>query len=629
MSKARSKRILGLFAILIMMHHLGQKVSAFWVPASVRQHGLEPFVPIGFLLVSFFFFCSGYGLRKRMKEDDDYFKGFLVRRLNRILMILVITNIIYLIVRHLYGTVYLPANPYSWYAYSIIVMYFGFFLIYRKENKVSHFLMALWILAYSVICYILISGNWWYNTPPVFLLGIIMADKEEAAAGEEKSVLNLKLKDKLIRIIVPVVIFIVTFILSENMPGFYHIFGINNYGIVNIIIVILQIICCSALSYSIYVLAAGKEEEEKEGKMSFKKVAGIALAFYGRMTLEFYLIHGLFIQLFGHHFVDDKTPPVFYIKNVFLYVLVVFVLATVSAFVLKLAADLMTRLYETKPIFERIFNDQKRLVLIVLGILVIITIIYSVYRHSVSSENDSKLEEYKKETITYVNVDGTDVAAHVEGEGKYTVVLLGSDWDPCPTMYLVPMLNNLKDTYKVVIIDFPGKGFSEKSDAERTTQYFVDIIHGTLEGLGIKENIILVPNQISAIYSYSYIEKYPDEVAGLVGIDAVFPELATRFLDGNYNSVDEYRWNLKRISRLEKLNQNFLVLTGYVTFQTPVYDYVFYGSGLKEYYGVMEEMYIRNYMQDAQLLEQKNVYDNCMSMDGYTLPDDLHVSFLL
>ena len=644
MSKARSKNILGLFAILIMMHHLGQKVSASWVPASVRQHGLEPFVPIGYLLVSFFFFCSGYGLRKRMKEDEDYFKGFLVRRTNRILMIFVITNIIYLIVRHLYGSVYLPINPYSWFVYAIIAMYFGFFFIYRKENRFSHILMAVWILIYSIICYILISGNWWYNTPPVFLLGILMADREAAKGDGEGVIPNLTIKEKLVRIIVPVIIFVVTFILSENLPGFYPALGIKNYGIVNLIIVLLQIIAGAAFSLAIYILASGNEGVNKvqseEGSDIDKSsvettvspvqhIGGLVLGFYGKMTLEFYLIHGLFVQLFGHHFIDDTTPPVYYIKNVPVYVLVVFVLATAAAFILKLAVDLIIHLYETKPMFGRIFDDQKRLIIILLIIFAIITVLFGLHRHNVSKENDAKLEEYRNEKITYVNVEGTDVATYVEGEGEYTVVLLGSDWDPCPTMYLIPLLNNLKDTYKVVIIDFPGKGFSAETEAERTTDYMVSIIHGTLEGLGVKDNIVLVPNQLSAIYSYKYIEKYPEGVVGLVGVDAVFPELATRFLDGNFVSVDEYKWTLRRIARLEKLNQDILDITGYVTFQTPIFDYVFYGSGLKDYYGAMEEMYIRNYNQEAQLNEQKNAYDNCMTVEGYKLPEDLHVSLLL
>ena len=47
MSIKKTKMIQGLFVVLVMMHHLAQKTSASWVPAKVRQPGLEVFLPIG------------------------------------------------------------------------------------------------------------------------------------------------------------------------------------------------------------------------------------------------------------------------------------------------------------------------------------------------------------------------------------------------------------------------------------------------------------------------------------------------------------------------------------------------------------------------------------------------------
>jgi membrane-bound acyltransferase YfiQ involved in biofilm formation len=181
MSKKTSKRILGLFAILIMMHHLAQKTSAFWIPDVYRQPGLGAFVPIGYPVVSFFFFCSGYGLIKQLRKKEDYMNGFLIRRLNRLLLVFVLTQIIFLLVRFAFEAVDLPLNPYSWFVYTILILYVGFFLIYRKNRRTDLLFMALWILGYSVVCHILVTGNWWINTAPVFLLGIYAADHEEGA----------------------------------------------------------------------------------------------------------------------------------------------------------------------------------------------------------------------------------------------------------------------------------------------------------------------------------------------------------------------------------------------------------------------------------------------------------------
>ena len=231
MSIKKSKRILGLFAILIMMHHLGQKTSAFWVPETVRQHGLEIFVPIGYLLVSFFFFCSGYGLVKSMRTKEDYFKGFLVKRLNRILFVFLVTQIIWLFSRIAKDAVWMPFNPYSWYVYTIIVLYIGFFLIYRKENKYSLLLMTAWILGYSVVCYIMITGNWWYNSALIFVLGIYMADREnkkdrDIDLGEEK----ISKKNKIVKLCILAVIMIAAFIISENGANIYNLLHMTNYS---------------------------------------------------------------------------------------------------------------------------------------------------------------------------------------------------------------------------------------------------------------------------------------------------------------------------------------------------------------------------------------------------------------
>ena len=175
MTGLKSKRVQGLFAVLIVFHHLSQMVSASWLPDQYRQPGLEVFVPIGYLLVGFFFFCSGYGLTKSMRTKEYYFDEFFVRRLNRILFAAIFVDIFYVILRVYKDNMTFPLNPYSWYVFTIIILYTGFFLAYRKETKASFAIMYAWVLAYCVLGYVLALGNWWINSCPAFLVGIFMA----------------------------------------------------------------------------------------------------------------------------------------------------------------------------------------------------------------------------------------------------------------------------------------------------------------------------------------------------------------------------------------------------------------------------------------------------------------------
>ena len=59
------------------------------------------------------------------------------------------------------------------------------------------------------------------------------------------------------------------------------------------------------------------------------------LAFFGGITLEFYLMHGIFVELFGYNFLDI-LPSVSYIKSVPLYLIVLFACSVPAALLLKL-----------------------------------------------------------------------------------------------------------------------------------------------------------------------------------------------------------------------------------------------------------------------------------------------------
>ena len=58
------------------------------------------------------------------------------------------------------------------------------------------------------------------------------------------------------------------------------------------------------------------------------------LAFMGGMTLEFYLIHGLFLELFSYNFAG-VAPSIYRITNVPLLLLVVFLPSLLAATSLK------------------------------------------------------------------------------------------------------------------------------------------------------------------------------------------------------------------------------------------------------------------------------------------------------
>ena len=70
------------------------------------------------------------------------------------------------------------------------------------------------------------------------------------------------------------------------------------------------------------------------------KIGNKVLKFMGALTLEFYLIHGLFVELFGYDFLEMR-PSIHYIRNVALYLLVVIALSVPAAVLLQKVHNLI------------------------------------------------------------------------------------------------------------------------------------------------------------------------------------------------------------------------------------------------------------------------------------------------
>ena len=64
------------------------------------------------------------------------------------------------------------------------------------------------------------------------------------------------------------------------------------------------------------------------------RIGNKVLQFMGALSLEFYLIHGLFVELFGYDFLELR-PSIYYIRNVALYLVVVIVLSVPAAVLLQ------------------------------------------------------------------------------------------------------------------------------------------------------------------------------------------------------------------------------------------------------------------------------------------------------
>lgn len=264
----------GFLALGIIFHHLSQ-----WVTTGSE---FSNFAYMGTYIVSIFFFLSGYGLYYQNEHKPNYMNGFLYKRLSRILVPVLFISLIYLVYRVANGqtinmeyfiNLFLKGSTIiinGWFVNIIILMYLFFYVSFKlfKKSEVAIFINLLLILCYIFAAIKLNYGFWWYNSslPFVILFTILLFISHRY-----------------------------DFIISKlNIVDSYSYALIANLD--NVI-------------FTFYFLLFIK-------KFNFDNKY---LNFIGKISFELYMIHGLFMAIFGKYFVSSTINDIVYTALVLIF----------------------------------------------------------------------------------------------------------------------------------------------------------------------------------------------------------------------------------------------------------------------------------------------------------------------
>ncbi|SFB68290.1 acyltransferase family protein [Butyrivibrio sp. YAB3001] len=340
LSLEQTKAFQGFLAVCIMLHHIGQKTAASWIqPKSRIVHGLDMFVPIGYLLVAIFLFFNGYGVYKSFHSKPNYLNGYVKKRILPVILALYSTTLIFFVVRLLIGEkmdgkqvlLYLTSidlcNPNTWYVIVLPFFYLAFYLSFKfiKKDGLAVAATTAFVVLYQLLGTRInhndfwIRGEWWYNCVHLFPIGIIFAKYENKIIPHVK-------KYYWAYLIVALAAFYPLYVWSGHMCDIFGYYG-ENWGAPDVVLrrrisLLSQVVLTTEFVFC-WLLLGMKV-----------KIGNAFLKFMGTITLEFYLIHGLFVELFGWQFDGGVRSP-HHIKYVIVYVLVVFALGVPSAILLK------------------------------------------------------------------------------------------------------------------------------------------------------------------------------------------------------------------------------------------------------------------------------------------------------
>lgn len=295
----QSKKLQGIAALLIILHHMVQSVTEY---AKINKGPITAFCSFGILFTSIFFFFSGYGLYKSYLTKENYLDNFIVKRFPKILVPFLVTNIIYLftnstdrvtnvfqITTSIFGFTLLNTN--AWFIVEILILYLSFYFIFSKvkdDNRAFKFMTiftVLLILFSLLLCHDYtdinghwFQGEWWYNTTFLFICGMYVAKNESII--REKLTASYK---KILPICTAILIlfyFFEEFVLAN--VGYYQEWKHHPGYESKLLSLICQIILC--MIFMLFVLLVNM-------KVS---VGNKLLKFLGGISLEMYLIHDIF-----------------------------------------------------------------------------------------------------------------------------------------------------------------------------------------------------------------------------------------------------------------------------------------------------------------------------------------------
>lgn len=122
-----------------------------------------------------------------------------------------------------------------------------------------------------------------------------------------------------------------------------------------------------------------------------------------------------------------------------------------------------------------------------------------------------------------VAVNGHQLHVYAEGQGDLTLVFLAGSGTTAPVLDFKGLTSRLSDDYRTVVVERAGYGWSEDGGTPRDIDTVLRETRLALEGAGERPPYVLYPHSMSALEALHWVNRYPDEVAAVIGLDPAVP----------------------------------------------------------------------------------------------------------
>ncbi len=124
-----------------------------------------------------------------------------------------------------------------------------------------------------------------------------------------------------------------------------------------------------------------------------------------------------------------------------------------------------------------------------------------------------------------VAVNGHRLHVYTQGQGDLTLVFLSGSGTTAPALDFKPLYSRLSDDYRTVVMERAGYGWSEDGGTPRDIDTVLSETRRALEGAGERPPYVLFPHSMSGLEALHWANRYPDEVAAIIGLDPAVPPI--------------------------------------------------------------------------------------------------------
>jgi pimeloyl-ACP methyl ester carboxylesterase len=124
-----------------------------------------------------------------------------------------------------------------------------------------------------------------------------------------------------------------------------------------------------------------------------------------------------------------------------------------------------------------------------------------------------------------VPVNGHRLHVYAEGEGDLTLVFMSGSGTTAPTLDFRGLYRRLSGDYRTVVVERAGYGWSEDGGTSRDIDTVLGETRRALMLAGESPPYVLLPHSMSGLEALHWANRYPGEVAAIIGLDPATPPI--------------------------------------------------------------------------------------------------------